>query len=130
MSTKQILTWLRSHGYTPLEYANLDDECGGSGEDATVEYVSSLTPINRLFPYRVMIGTQSSSSQRRDSDHELEIVGEDVDERRSNQKRSLETKLDGETTFQPEDALNYIEMTPEDKYIRDELFKVRFILNL
>lgn len=139
-STKQILLWLRSHGYTPLEYKHMligptwrerQSETESEGA-AHLDYVSSYSPINTLFDYKnIRMQHSTLKPQQQDSSDEMDEV-EIVDVIASNQpSRHGQTKaaacsntgLDYDHEINSNNS-NYIQMCPGSLYVKEQLDKV------
>jgi hypothetical protein len=144
-STKQVVMWLRAHGYTPLEYRHMmvrgEDERENENE-RNFNYVNSFTPINRLFEYKKIgstsrvtaIGAGEKVKANRDTmvdeeetDNDELVV--DIINEFSTKKRPNEFNREEKDAIAKEmnknDGLNFVEMSTGDRYVHDELDKVR-----
>lgn len=141
-STKQVIMWLRAHGYTPLEYRHMmvrgEDERENENE-RNFNYVNSFTPINRLFEYKKMSsrGTAIGASEKvktnrdtmvndeeADNDEFVDIINEFSTKKQPNEFNRKE-KDAIEKEINKNDGLNFVEMSTGDRYVHDELDKVR-----
>lgn len=127
-STKQIVIWLRAHGYTPLEYRNIklahiDDTsvvtaADTSGTDTeNYDYVNSFTPINRLFAYKRLPITCYDEI-------DIDVVAED-ESGQSTRRLEEELKRDAiEKERNKNSPFNIIELNEVEKFIQEQLFTV------
>ena len=139
-STKSIVIWLRSHGYTPLEYKHMVVSTGTKVDDSSeFDYVDSLTPLSRLisidkylrFVNKSVWLNEENEHSLGDGDEEsvlIDIVNE-VDDRRVKKLGADGKKLDSSSyTENLENKLNRIEMCNGSKYAKEQLDMVRFFI--
>lgn len=130
--TKQIVLWLRAHGYTPLEYKNImecEDRFGNENDNSSrsdFSYVNSYSSISRIFDYK-----RCRVSRSDDYDESQMLVDLDVVNTTENQDRcdlkpiELVKQMEKQkNTF--ENPLGLHKMTEGEKFIQEELLKVSF----
>jgi hypothetical protein len=125
-STKSILLWLRSHGYTPLEYQHMtlpcDNDLDKTAESVlTTNYVNSLTPFNRILNNQIYIkifDKLDETSEDADNDDLIIDVENTHDTTRYKNSKIENRKV--ESSFN-EKANNYIEMCEGSKYVCEQL---------
>lgn len=144
-STKSVVLWLRSHGYTPLEYQHMmpqeiliEQEESQDNSD-TFHYINSFTPVNRLLSLRE--SDINDSNKLKDLDKEtdeqnmfIDVVGE-CDEKIP-QKRKLENEDTSCNDFVYHGSLpdlnekSHVEMCSGSKYVKEQidLVKTHFLL--
>lgn len=121
-STKRIVLWLRSHGYTPLEYKNILNPDSSLVDQESPGYVSSFTPVNRLFPFKEISDSSSKQNNQDDDDEDLDVVSNNESRFKSGVYRKREEEQERNVI----DVRNFIEMSPAERYIQEELFKVEW----
>lgn len=117
-STKSIVLWLRSHGYTPLEYQHmqimsLERKIMNYDENQVLDefnYVDSLKPVNFI---------KKDSLWKKDSQNEKDSLFIDIvniDPNESEKKRPMDqTKFEHKLVFSPK---NHLEPCAETKYVQ------------
>lgn len=117
-TTKSIVLWLRSHGYTPLEYQqmqvmSLERKIINYDENQVLDefhYVDSLQPVNCIKKDNIW----KMYSQNENDSIFIDIVN--IDSNESKKKRPMDqTKFDHKVIFNQK---NHLEPCAETKYVQ------------
>ncbi len=120
-STKAIVIWLRSHGYTPLEYQHISQSGRGvnrKGESRNEHYVCSLTPVMQDCGFI----HDSSGEVESDETEVVDVVGDIKVNRPVNVQPDLncdDEAFSGSTSWQVEEG--HLEMCEASRYIKEQL---------
>lgn len=136
-STKRIVLWLRAHGHTPLEYKSISRLNDNNDDDSTINqlaYVNSYSSIRRLFDYKRCGIKLSDDNEDESSKMTIDVVADDtaVDDTRrrgccvGETKRAEIESIERERNPN-EDRFGPIEMTIGERFIQEELFKVKLL---
>lgn len=136
-STKCIVLWLRSHGYTPLEYQHMlvlsqfDNQPQIKDDEpySYLNYVDSLSPLNKLFSNtkNLIINLAEADISPNDDDCFIDVVNledEDPDRKKLNAISILKQR--NERGLVNESGLNHVEMCDGSKHVREQLDMVGF----
>jgi hypothetical protein len=127
MSTKNIVLYLRSHGYTPLEHQHI-----ARTENSTYHYVSSLTPIDKLLKKSKIsidilneknvpvIETAVVAAEEEDEQILIDIINDDKNGR-ANKYKSKQSELMIQNNELNYNNDNMIEMCQGSKYVKEQL---------
>jgi hypothetical protein len=132
-STKSVLLWLRSHGFTPLEYQHMASENDSEKNEKsslTMSYVNSLTPFNKILThnnYLKMFDKKSESREQTDKDDSLIIdVVNESDQIENSALRCSKISNQNVEYLLNENTSNYIEMCEGSRYVKEQLNLVSF----
>ena len=141
-STKSVLLWLRSHGYTPLEYQHMilpserEKDLDKYGKSVlTTSYVNSLTPFNTILgdqDYLKVFNDKTKWKEQMDNDDNLILDVENNDDQAQILKLKLKSKKSSQNIASSfgEKMSNYIEMCEESQYVKEQLDLVSKFLKL
>lgn len=128
MSTKNIVLYLRSHGYTPLEHQHI-----ARTENSTYHYVSSLTPIDKLLKKSkisidildeknvpVIETAVVAAAEEEDEQILIDIINDDKNGR-ANKYKSKQSELMIQNNELNYNNDNMIEMCQGSKYVKEQL---------
>ena len=132
-STKSILLWLRSHGFTPLEYQHMASEKDSDKNEKSslaTSYVNSLTPFNKILrdeDYLKMFDKKSENREQTDKDDSLIIdVVNESDQVENSALKSFKISNQYFEYLLNENTSNCIEMCEGSQYVKEQLDLVSF----
>lgn len=144
-STKNVVLWLRSHGYTPLEYKHMKlvNSQTISLNEAKLNYVYSLTSISDILPENsydsesLNYKSKANRMMECDNEEENELICVDVDSSEDTQPTTAEMskrrkKKESVSLIDELNEINenQIEMSEEDLHVREQLDTLGIKTNL
>ena len=116
-TTKMILMWLRSHGYSPLEYQHMIANRRRNNL-SDFKYVDSLTPIAKLLN---IFDDDDGKVGGNETDEEFVDVVNDHDQCLNEKTAKHEQMNTNPNTEDSLNCFNSIPIEPETNYIKEQL---------
>ncbi len=131
-STKKIVLWLRSHGYTPLEFQHMISVKNKAQYSILSQsYINSFSPISRLDFFTRLQSLKETESINEGNDL-IDVVGVSESFGPASVKPQTCTELTRTNVNQlkmktfPEEQIKHIELCEGGKYVKEQLDLVIF----
>ena len=135
-STKKVLTWLRSHGYTPLD--NMVSKKNqlkivSKSKSTNNDYISSLTPFDKLFNNdieTIKTNNEVNYNNNNNKNEFIDIIGDNtvLDDNLQEIKMNKKIKQKAENLEYNSNYDYLLEMSSGGKYVKEQLNMVIFLL--